>query len=575
MILLLLLLSQLVVEAQRTDLPPECVHSSQQITELNDQLDSDYRLGTAIASLGDIDGDGVNDVAFGAPGDSHGKTVKNAGAVYIVLRNADGSVKKSTRWIREDASKNDFFGSSLARISDIDGNGVDDLVVGVPGIDRNGFVDSGGFATLFLNSDGTVERMVESTRSLRPLRMLNVQDEFGGAIANLGDLNGDGYDDLAIGAKNYDEGGIQDTGCVYICHLNQYGHPDICERITGVTVDSFPRLKSRDYFGESIAVLGSMNSDDTTVKMIAVGSPGFEDTGAAYILFLKKQDDGGYFASNYSRISDDLGIEFFALGDRIGASMASSISTTGNTRLAIGDDKSANEFGAVVIFEIIEASLPEVQAEISVERYPQVGLNWLKEVATVSSGIGGGPTVKKLNHFASSIAFLDKKELLVGVMYDDAAGYASGSVWQLSFGSFKHSICLPQTLLGGSITDPFNSKSKDSTDTHVILPLVIFGIIILILGITACCYVLLARKRRRDLDCEYIDPCPKNKSDIISGSTQHSMFHSQIDDQYDDDEALIGVQLPEDDGETSNENQSAIIHRRPIDSDPSNEVSFV
>ncbi len=96
---------------------------------------SDY-FGRSVAAIGDIDGDGVTDLAVGANGDDTGGNGR--GAVHVLLMNANGTVK-SLQKIRQGSDggahvlaleNGDYFGSSVASLGDLDGDGVTDLAVG-------------------------------------------------------------------------------------------------------------------------------------------------------------------------------------------------------------------------------------------------------------------------------------------------------------------------------------------------------------------------------------------------------------------------------------------------------------
>src|SRR5262249_7622275 len=120
--------------------------------------------GLALAPLGDLDQDGVNDLAVGAPGSDDGAVA--AGAVWLLFMSPNGDVK---RFQRMSATSGGFtgpldpadnFGSSLAAPGDLDRDGIPDLVVGAPG-DDDGFSGAGALWVLFLRRDGTVRGQVK------------------------------------------------------------------------------------------------------------------------------------------------------------------------------------------------------------------------------------------------------------------------------------------------------------------------------------------------------------------------------------------------------------------------------
>ena len=118
-------------------------------------LDNDDEFGISVASLGDLDGDLVPDLAVGAWFDDDGDT--DRGAVYILFINTDGTVKSHQK-ITDTAGgftgtldNGDEFGVSIANLSDLDGDGVPDLVVGAERDDDGGF-DRGAVWILFMKS---------------------------------------------------------------------------------------------------------------------------------------------------------------------------------------------------------------------------------------------------------------------------------------------------------------------------------------------------------------------------------------------------------------------------------------
>ena len=121
---------------------------------------SDY-FGISVASLGDLNGDGVADLAVGARRDDDGGDGYSRGAVYIVFLNADGTVKAETKisstqgGLTGPLDAHDNFGSSLASLGDLDGDGVADLAVGI----------NGAVYILFLNADGTVKDEIKLSAS--------------------------------------------------------------------------------------------------------------------------------------------------------------------------------------------------------------------------------------------------------------------------------------------------------------------------------------------------------------------------------------------------------------------------
>ncbi|MHC4219760.1 MAG: integrin alpha, partial [Planctomycetota bacterium] len=179
--------------------------------------------GWSVAALGDLDGDTVGDLAVGAVQDDDGGA--NRGAVWMLFLNSNGTVKSHQKI--SDTQGNfpgalgdtDWLGSSVASITDLDGDGVDELSVGAER-DDDGGADRGAVWMLFLNSNGTVKshQKISDTQG-NFFGVLDNDDRFGGAAASLGDLNGDGRNDLVVGAWHDDDGGL-DRGAVWTLFID-------------------------------------------------------------------------------------------------------------------------------------------------------------------------------------------------------------------------------------------------------------------------------------------------------------------------------------------------------------------
>ncbi len=165
-------------------------------------------LGSAVASTGDIDGDGVSDLLVGSPGaNPHG--LSKAGSSYL-LSGQTGSLIRRFDGLAQD----DGFGDSVAGPGDVDGDGVPDILCGAS--TSIGINNLGGYALLFSGASG-----------------LLIQDFFGqggdffGTVGSPGDLNGDRLPEFLIGARGADNGGMGFwSGSAWVYSLNPFLYPD-------------------------------------------------------------------------------------------------------------------------------------------------------------------------------------------------------------------------------------------------------------------------------------------------------------------------------------------------------------
>ena len=266
-------------------------------TDNGPDLDNIDKFGMSVANIGDLDGDGVNDLAVGAPYSEEpnsassfadccvgSKPYTNRGEVHIMFMNSDGSVKSTVEI--DDTTTNgpilrndDRFGWSVESISDLNGDGIDDLVSGA--FSDNGSAEQtprnyGNIHILFLDTDGSLaSETVEVRNDTTNGPTLSFDDAFGSSIANMGDLDGDGYDDLAVGATlDSDEGNKK--GAVHISFLNTNGSVKSTVEINDDTVNG-PVLSNDDRFGASLVNMGDLDGDG--VNELAVGAVRHDETG--------------------------------------------------------------------------------------------------------------------------------------------------------------------------------------------------------------------------------------------------------------------------------------------------------
>ncbi len=155
--------------------------------------DAESGFGTALANLGDLDGDGRDELAVGSPFLLSGAGFDGAVFVY----SGGGALLYSVASSNLAADPNPRFGSALAPIDDLDGDGLRELLVGAPWEPADGVHRSAVW--VLSGADGTLLRRIDGATQV---------DGFGRAVAAIGDVNGDGAADILVGAAQDDAQGI-------------------------------------------------------------------------------------------------------------------------------------------------------------------------------------------------------------------------------------------------------------------------------------------------------------------------------------------------------------------------------
>jgi len=282
--------------------PCLCLGSSAQSpawTAESNQANSSFAL--SVSRAGDVNGDSYSDVVVGAPLFDNGQA--DEGRAFVYFGSASG-LSAAAGWTAESDQAGAFFGGSCTSAGDVNGDGYGDVIVGASDF-ANGQVDEGR-AFVYLGSASGLSAVPAWTSESD-----QASAYFGHSVSGAGDVNGDGYDDVIVGANGFSNGEVSE-GRTFVYFGSASG-------LSAVPAWTAEGNQAVSLFGHSVSGAGDVNGDG--FDDVVVGAPGFANgqtsEGRA---FLYQGSIGGLSASPAWSVESDqanafLGWSVAAAGD--------------------------------------------------------------------------------------------------------------------------------------------------------------------------------------------------------------------------------------------------------------------
>ena len=377
--------------------------------------------GRSVSSAGDVNGDAIDDLIIGAfqADDPNGL---NSGESYVVFGapgiGASGVIELSSLdgangFVLNGIDGFDDSGRSVSSAGDVNGDGIDDLIIGAYGADPNG-LNSGESAVVFgapgLGASGSIELSALDGSNGFLLHGIDADDFSGNSVSSAGDVNGDGVDDLIIGASAADPNGNDFAGESYVVFgATGVGASGVIElgSLDGTNGLVLNGIDAGDRSGWSVSSAGDVNGDcidDLIIGAKDADPNGNSDAGESYVAFGRTTlVPGLFYRADFSQKtsidhetpgnplepSPQAGANF-----QIGYPLPPASDSTRNYLETTGDSLISSDFGGEHFFftDSIDVSTADsvtvgiVNAFVGTNSFNDVGSEFIRYVYGLDSG---------------------------------------------------------------------------------------------------------------------------------------------------------------------------------------------
>lgn len=246
--------------------------------------------GEVVAFAGDVNGDGIDDFIIGAQNDT--PSGLNSGATYVVFGSTDGfdrsfelsSLDGVNGFRLVGANLNDFSGASVSSAGDVNGDGIDDILIGAPGANAGDNNNGETYVVFGSNAAFDARFNLSSLDGSNGFRINGIaRDDFSGrSVSSAGDLNGDGIDDIIVGAP-----AAGSDGEVYVVFgsATEFDAGFDLSTLDGSNGFTISDAASTGETIGNVSLAGDVNGDGIGDILIGAASDGDDDKSEAYVVF--------------------------------------------------------------------------------------------------------------------------------------------------------------------------------------------------------------------------------------------------------------------------------------------------
>ena len=261
-----------------------------------------------VSGIGDINGDGIDDIIVGFPSDKVNLSEFSAGRSYVIFGNEDGfdsslvlsDIDGDNGFVINGIDRRDISGFSVSGAGDINGDSINDLIIGAPGASPNNEGFSGQSYVIFGNASGFdnfLELSELNGSNGFAISGVDSSDASGDSVSGAGDINGDGFDDLIIGASDSGAGDLLSDSVYVVYGSGSFGSSLELSNLDGSNGFEILSIGVRD-LADDVSVSGAGDINGDGIDDLIIGAPSADpdgnltgEQGQIYVVFGQPSDN--------------------------------------------------------------------------------------------------------------------------------------------------------------------------------------------------------------------------------------------------------------------------------------------